>query len=305
VTTVALVTSADLPDLDKDDRPLIAALAERQVTAVAAIWDDPAVNWAAFDLAVIRSTWDYAPRRDEFTDWARTVARLENPAETLRWNTDKRYLRELESAGVPVIPTVWLDPARHLSKRAVDTRMPAFGDFVVKPVVSAGAKDTGRYQPVDARSRFQAIAHTMRLLDTGRWAMIQPYVTSVDSQGETCLMYVDGDFQHAIRVNAVLTGPLRPAVPAMGLGLYPKETMVAVTASAQQRAIAERALAVASDVLHLDRPLLYARVDLVDGADGPLVIELELTEPSLRMAYSGSNPTMSAFADAIAARARG
>jgi glutathione synthase/RimK-type ligase-like ATP-grasp enzyme len=302
VTTVALVTSADLPNLDNDDRPLIPALADRDVTAVPAVWDDPVVDWTSFDLAVVRSTWDYAPRQEEFVAWARQVPRIENPADVLRWNTDKRYLRDLEAAGVPVIPTVWLDPARHLSKRAVDTRMPAFGDFVVKPVVSAGAKDTGRYKPVDAKSRYLAIEHTMRLLDTGRWVMIQPYVTSVDSHGETCLMYVDGMFQHAIRINALLTGPSRPTV---GLGLYAAETMTSVTPTDDQRAVCERALAVAGDVLHLDRSLLYARVDLVDGADGPLVIELELAEPSLRMKFSGPNPTVSRFADAIAARAKG
>jgi hypothetical protein len=177
-----------------------------------------------------------------------------------------------------VIPTIWLDPDRHLSKRAVHTRMPAFGDFVVKPVVSAGARDTGRYQPVSAKSRGLAIQHAVELLDTGRAVMIQPYVTSVDTAGETCLVFVDGVYQHAARKNALLTGPRKTA------GLYQEEKMSAVEASQAQIDVATRALDVAMGELGLERPLLYARVDLVTQDDGtPLVIELELTEPSLFM----------------------
>jgi hypothetical protein len=302
VTTkrVALATCSDLPALSVDDKPLVPALADRGVDAEPAVWDDPSVDWAAYDLVVVRSTWDYAPRHDEFLAWADTVPRLANPAEVLRWNTDKSYLRVLEAASVPVIPTVWLDPARHFSKRAVHTRMPAFGDFVVKPVVSAGAKDTGRYQPVSAQSRALAITHTMELLDSGRWVMIQPYVASVDSAGETCLTFVDGQFQHAARKNALLTGPSQPT---KGLGLYLEEKMSPVAATRDQLDVASKALDVATRELGLDEPLLYARVDLVTGEDGPLVIELELTEPSLWMQYSGPTPTLTRFADAIAARA--
>ena len=276
---VALATCSQLPDLDKDDVPLIAALAERGVTAEPAVWDSPAIDWQAYDLVLVRSTWDYSPRHDEFLAWARSLPKVANSADVIEWNTDKRYLRELEAAGIPVIPTIWLDPARHLSKRAVHTRMPAFGDFVVKPVVSAGAQNTGRYQPVSAESRGKAIAHATRLLDDGRWVMIQPYVTSVDTPGETCLIFVDGEHTHAIRKNALLTGPAEDTGE-----LYAEEENSAYEATPEQIEVAERALAVARTATGAD--LTYARVDLVTGDDGvPMVIELELTEPSLWMKY--------------------
>lgn len=276
---VALATCSQLPDLDKDDVPLIAALAERGVTAEPAVWDDPAVDWSTYDLVLVRSTWDYSPRHDEFLAWARDLPQVANSADVIEWNTDKRYLRELDAAGVPVIPTIWLDPARHLSKRAVHTRMPAFGDFVVKPVVSAGARDTGRYQPVSAESRGRAIAHAVRLLDEGRWVMIQPYVTSVDTAGETCLIFIDGELTHAVRKNALLTGPAEDSAE-----LYAAEEMSAFEATPAQVEVAQRALAVAREATGAD--LTYARVDLVTGDDGvPMVIELELTEPSLWMKY--------------------
>lgn len=276
---VALATCSQLPDLDKDDVPLIAALAERGVTAEPAVWDDPAVDWSDYDLVLVRSTWDYSPRHDEFLAWARSLPKVANSVDVIEWNTDKRYLRVLEDAGIPVIPTIWLDPARHLSKRAVHTRMPAFGDFVVKPVVSAGAKNTGRYQPVSAQSRAKAIAHAVRLLDDGRWVMIQPYVTSVDTAGETCLIFIDGELTHAVRKNALLTGPAEDTSE-----LYAEEENEAFEATPAQIDVAERALAVAREATGAE--FIYARVDLVSGDDGvPMVIELELTEPSLWMKY--------------------
>jgi hypothetical protein len=295
---VGLATCSVLPDLDADDRPLIAALAQRGITAEPVVWDTPGVDWAAYDLVIVRSTWDYSPRRDEFVAWAESVPRLLNSADVIRWNTDKRYLMVLEQAGVPVIPTIWLDPERHLSKRAIHTRMPAFGDFVVKPVVSAGAMDTGRYQPVSAQSRALAIKHANDLLESGRWAMIQPYVTSVDTAGETCLVFVDGELVHAVRKNALLTGPSRPSQ-----GLYQEEKMTPFEAEPAQIDVASRALEAATKELGAAEPLLYARVDLVTGDDGtPMVIELELAEPSLWLQHSGAADAAGRLADAIVTR---
>ncbi|GAB4083845.1 hypothetical protein GCM10028784_04750 [Myceligenerans cantabricum] len=295
---VALATCSVLPELDKGDQPLVGVLAERGVTAEPAVWDDPAVDWAAYDLVVVRSTWDYSARRDEFVAWAKSVPNLLNCADVLAWNTDKRYLRRLEESGVPVIPTIWLDPDRHFSKRAIHTRMPAFGDFVVKPVVSAGANDTGRYQPVSAESRALAIKHAKGLLDGGRWVMIQPYVTSVDTAGEACLVFVDGELTHSVRRNALLNGPVRPTQ-----GLYAVEEMRPFTASDEQTEVAHRALEVAQARLGAGKSLLYARVDLVTGDDGaPVVIELELTEPSLWMQLAGDTDAFGKLADAIVKR---
>jgi hypothetical protein len=295
---VGLATCSVLPDLDADDRALLPALAARGVTAEAVVWDDPDVDWDAYDLVVVRSTYDYSPRRDEFVEWARAVPRLANGSDVIAWNTDKRYLQALDQAGVPVIPTIWLDPERHLSKRAIHTRMPAFGDFVVKPVVSAGARDTGRYQPVSAQSRAMAIDHAKDLLDSGRAVMIQPYVTSVDTAGETCLIFVEGELRHAVRKNALLTGPSAPTQ-----GLYRKEQMQAVEATEAQVEAARKALAVAHEATGEKNPFLYARVDLVAGSDDqPTVIELELTEPSLWLKYSGASDTEGKLADAIVAR---
>ncbi|MEU7871588.1 hypothetical protein [Dactylosporangium sp. NPDC049140] len=261
---VALVTCADLPELDDDDRALIPALAAQGVTAEPVAWDAPGVDWAAYDLAVVRNTWDYAKRRAEFVTWARSVPRLANPAKVIEWNTDKRYLRELAAAGIPIVPTTWVEPG--------DAFVPeGSGEIVIKPAVSAGSIDTGRYDL--ATQAGLAVAQVRALQAAGRLVMIQPYLDAVDTAGETALLYVDGAFSHAIRKGAILTGPY-----VEGGLLYQNEDISARTPSAAERALGDRVL----DALPVPPgDLLYTRVDLLPTPDGPVVIEVELAEPSL------------------------
>lgn len=270
--------------LDPDDELLVGPLKERGVEVEAAVWDDPAVDWSRFDLVVIRSTWDYHSRRADFLSWARSVPRLCNPAPVLEWNTDKRYLRELVAAGVPVVPTEWVGPGETWAPRAG-------GPIVVKPTVSAGGLDSGRYDPAEFDL---AAAHVRRLTDAGRTVMVQPYLTAVDTAGETALMFVGGGFSHAIRKGALLTGPDTGVA-----GLYRQEVITPREPSASERALAERVL----DAVPFDRAaLLYARVDLIpDAAGEPVLLELELAEPSLFLAHADGAPAR--LATAIAANA--
>ncbi|WP_431925183.1 ATP-grasp domain-containing protein [Micromonospora wenchangensis] len=274
---VALVTCSRFADLYPDDRLVLAPLAARGVTVEAAVWDDPRVDWAGYDLVVLRSPWDYAPRRDEFVAWAASVPTLVNPADVVRWNTDKRYLGELAAAGVPTVPTSWVAPGD------VWAPPPTPGRYVVKPTVSAGSLDTGRYDPADPTHRDLAVAHVRRLTAAGRTTMVQPYLDAVDTAGETALLFVAGPdgltFSHAIRKGAMLDGP------DLGVeGLYRPERIDARTPAGEQLAVAERVLA---EVPGGPGRLLYARVDLIPGPDGaPVLIELELTEPSLFLGHA-------------------
>src|SRR5689334_22154500 len=146
MSLVALVTCAALPELDPDDQLLLAPLAADGVAVEPAVWDDPAVAWDRFDLAVLRSPWDYTGRRDEFVAWAASVPRLANPAAVVAWNTDKRYLAELAGTGVPTVPTEWLAPDDPVN-------LPTAGEWVIKPAVGAGSLDAGRYRLGDPDDR--------------------------------------------------------------------------------------------------------------------------------------------------------
>ena len=285
---MALVTCDIFPDLWDDDFPLRDALRSRGVTVDAVRWDDDTVDWAAYHLSVIRSTWDYVARRDAFVAWARQVPRLVNPAGVVAWNTDKRYLSDLAAAGVPVTPTAYVAPGSAWTP-------PEAGEWVVKPTISAGSQDTGRYTLPDQGPL--AVAHVERLTAAGRTAMIQPYLAAVDTAGETALLCTpDGTgsltYSHAIRKGAMLTGPDVGDIDPGSENITPR------TPSAAELKIAELALAaIPGGTKHL----LYARVDMIPGPDGePLLVELELTEPSLFLL--GNATAAARLADAILAR---
>jgi len=274
---IALATCAALPRLEPDDQLLLAPLAARGIDAVPAIWDDPTVDWSAFDLTVVRNTWDYIHRRDAFLDWARAVPRLANRAEVLTWNTDKRYLRELEAAGLPIVPTAFVPPG---------DRVAVTGESVVKPTVSAGSQDTLRLGDEDA-----VHAQVARLHAVGKIAMVQPYLADVDTAGETALLYFDGAFSHAIR-----KGPMLLPGEVKDPDLFYAEEISPREPSAAERALGDRVVAYVTQ--RFGTPL-YARVDLLPHGGEPVIIELELTEPSVFVGYADGAPER--FADAIAA----
>jgi glutathione synthase/RimK-type ligase-like ATP-grasp enzyme len=293
VSRVALATCLHFPDGDADDAGLPEAIGG---DVRFAIWDDPTVDWSSFDAVVVRSTWDYQERRDQFLTWARGIGdRLINPPEILAWNTDKRYLRELAEAGLPVVPTELVAPEERFAA-------PAAGEYVVKPTVSAGSRDTARFgAPGHDRDADAARAASLveAIQASGRTAMVQPYVASVDARGETALLFFDGAFSHAIHKGPLLE---RGADPTSEV--FAAETILPREPSAAERAVAEQVLAHVADRFGGGAAPAYARVDVVEDDDGaPLVLELELTEPSLF--FAGEPGRLLQFAAAIRRRMAG
>jgi hypothetical protein len=261
---VALVSSERGLRVDPDLPMAAPALREAGLDVDLVRWDDPAVDWAAYDLAVVRSCWDYAWRREEFLAWAATVPRLRNDVALLRWNSDKTYLRDLERLGLPVVPTVW-DPT-------TAGQLPDAGEWVVKPSISAGSRDTARWSTAD-----DALAHAGQLIAAGRTAMAQPYLDSVDVAGETALLFIGGRFSHAVR-----KGPLLGPGEGVRQDRDSRGDLRALAATPEQRNVAQAVCDAVPGLVPGAAPLLYARIDLVaDGSGRPVLLELELTEPSL------------------------
>lgn len=281
---VALATCAELPDLDPDDRLIAPALAAHGIEAVPVAWDDPA-DWGAFDLVVVRNTWDYTARRDAFLGWAAAVPRLVNPAGVLRWTTDKRYLRDLETAGLPIVPTTVVEAGDPLPAALPD-------EVVVKPAIGVGSVDAGRH-----RAHAEAEAHLAELHGSGRDALVQPFLPGIEERGETALLYFDGAFSHAIHKGPMLPerGIVRPE------GLFQPEGIVAREPTADERAVGDAVIAWLGE--RFAGPLAYARVDVVPGLDDrPVVLECELAEPSLFLGTSPGAPER--LAAVLAARLR-
>jgi hypothetical protein len=279
--SVALVTAREARGLDEDMPLLEAALHAVGARSQIVDWDDGQIDWASFDIALLRSTWDYTDRLQEFLVWVDATSRrttLLNPPSVIRWNTDKHYLAELARATVPVVPSTFIEPGESATQ-ALHNFLSGHGnspEFVVKPSVGAGSRDTERH----LRERVEpALAQAGRLLDAGRSVLLQPYLDSVDRDGETALIYTAGQFSHAVR-----KGPLLPPglAGSPAVGLFAPEKITPRTPGVDELRVAERVLA----ALPFAAPL-YARIDLIrDAAGAPTLLELELTEPSLFFAYA-------------------
>lgn len=283
---IALATAIAAWDQDIDLPPLLAACRAAGVHAEALAWDDPTVAWSRFDAVLLRSTWDYSQRLEAFLAWCARVdanSLLLNPLTTVHWNVDKRYLLELARKGLPIVPTLLLVPGQSLDSEAFSGQ-----ERVIKPSVGAGARDAARFPPSAVEA---AAAHTEQLLASGRSVLVQPYLAGVDSYGETALIYLDGRYSHAIR-----KGPLLPPGGDASQALFAAEDIQPRIASDAEHAVAERVLAALPE-----RPL-YARVDLLPSAQGPLLLELELVEPSLFFAAreDAADRLVAAVADRLA-----
>jgi len=278
---VALVTARAARGLDEDEPPLHLALQKAGCTVQIAEWDDAKMDWASFDIALLRSAWDYAERVTEFLLWVERASRLTqilNPLSVVRWNTDKHYLAQLAAAGVAIVPSAFVEPGEEAGL-AVQNFLAshAQAEIVVKPAIGAGSRDAQRHRRTDAPT---AVAHVKRLLDANRSALLQPYMERVDRDGETALMFFEGKFSHAIR-----KGPLLPAGAPATKGLFAAETITPRVPGADEMRVAERALA----AIPSGAPL-YARVDLIrDEKGSPCLLELELTEPSLFFGHAAES----------------
>jgi glutathione synthase/RimK-type ligase-like ATP-grasp enzyme len=271
---VAFTAPPFFPELH-DDWPLVrAALAEIGVDALPVVWSDPSADWSSFDLIVANGVWDNIHHVDEFLAWVAAreqdgTPTVNSPA-TLRWNLDKRYLRELEAAGVPIVPTSWVEPGAASGTAEIDVALPE-GEVVIKPSISGGGHRTARYRPDEHED---ARAHARDLVASGRTVMIQPYQASVDEVGELGLVFLGGEFSHAIQKDPMIrrgAGPLDHLIDNL--------VVRSATASSGHIELGQRAVAAAEALLG---PTTYARVDVVEGADGEqAILELELLDPVL------------------------
>jgi hypothetical protein len=279
---VALVTSSKFPNLTADDRLLLAPLAERRIRAVPAIWDDAAVDWSSYDAVILRSTWDYHLEPEEFLRWidALVAARapLWNPPELVRWNADKAYLRDLDTKGVVIVPTIWPKAGKPVILRE---KLQEFGwkKAVVKPRISATAYRT----QVMTWENAQSAEALFEELLAGPGVMVQKFMNSIIDEGEWSLIFFDRVFSHAI-LKTPKSGDFRVQSDFGG-----RDHLADPPAHVLQSA---------SEILQSIEPALYARVDGVVEDGRFYLMELELIEPAL---FLSSHPAAPArFANAIA-----
>jgi hypothetical protein len=262
---IVLAGCRALPEGDGDDGGLVAALRSRGLQARWLSWDDQETLDA--DLVILRATWDYIDRLDEFLTWTRRVRNLLNPPKVVAWNTDKRYLADLAKAGVPTLPSRFFAPGERV-------RLPA-GEVVVKPAVGAGSVGAQRFIDRDAAHEHAADLHA-----DGRTVLVQPYDLRVED-GETALVFVGGRQSHAFTKGPILPPPGKAPV-FDDSGTYAEEYLTPAEPDFELWDVGHAALAAAAKHLGMHvTELLYARVDVIGGRSDPQLLELELVEPSL------------------------
>jgi hypothetical protein len=284
-TTVALVTSEALATLNDDDHLLVAALAEIGILSVPAVWSDAGIDWTSFDAVVIRTPWDYFERVAEFRAWldARIAERapLCNSPEILDWNFDKKYLQELDRAGVAVVPTVAIGKNESVDIAAL-ARARGWNEIVVKPTIAGGAYRIYRFRVEEFDAYAAEIAETL----ADRGVLVQPFLPEIQESGELSLLFFDGAFSHAV-CKRPKVGDYRVQFEFGGSD---------ETVQVSDELIAQARVCIA----HAPAQPVYARVDGVVKDGKFLLMELEVFEPLMFLSRHPEAPAR--FARAIAMR---
>lgn len=296
---VVLATSAAFADLVDDDRLLLDALHARGVPTSVRVWSDADAWNGAPALVVIRSCWDYHTRLDEFLAWLDALDAaghvVRNPTSVLRWNARKRYLLALADAGIAIAPTIVLgahdaDSARARTDALVAEDRATWEHVVVKPEVSASSFETWRTSlPLDDFAARRLAGSLAR-----RDLLVQAFLPGIAERGEMSLVFLAGAFSHAVSKHPAL-GDFRVQAEHGGHA-------TTIMPEPMTLAWAERLLNVALPLAGIARrDLLYARVDALAPAPGsdadPMLMELELVEPSLYLVHDVGAPER--LADAI------
>ena len=279
---ISLISCNDLPGWEADDQPLIDALVAKGATVHLPAWTDT-VDWDQFNISVIRTTWDYHARIDDFVAWSKTVPRLFNNATIVEWNTHKSYLRELEQHGVAIAPTIWVQTNEQVCIEQIMQTLDVTKGFI-KPQVGAAASDTLRFDIHELKS-------AQEFLDANRHQdmMVQPYLQSVETEGELTAVFIDGAYTHGVQKIPV-KGDYRVQDD------FGASDMPYSFAKSELKSMEQTLLLVPSH-----EELLYARFDYLRDDSGAMVLnELELVEPSLFFRHSKKAAIQ--FADAILKR---
>ncbi len=275
---VAFVTTTDLAAIHDDvDLPLqVESFAVAGIDLIQAAWEDQAIDWDSFDLVVVRSPWNYIEHLDAFREWLaarRSMRTFENPVPVIEWNMNKRYLADLSDRGVPIVPTTFVESidALRTAREALDAQ-----EIVVKPSISAGSRLTGRFRRNDAGAETLA----REILAKGLTVMVQPFASSIDTEGEIGTVLFDGELSHSFHKAALLAedgalvgGAYREEISSVRA---PDDVVEVVRAAAT----ASLEIARESSWIEPDGQLLYGRYDVIRLDDGsPALLEAELFEP--------------------------
>ncbi len=256
---------------DEENDNLHRFLTEKGLNVSFQIWDDPKVDWSRFDLVILKSPWDYFDKIDAFYTWLDKLeqigCRVLNPISTVRWNADKRYLKDIQDKGMDIVPTIWLEKGNTFNAAEAFEKLGS-EKIIVKPSVSGGAKNTFALNPTDA----QAQTDTINSLLAEEAFLVQPFVEEIKTKGEWSFLFFNGEYSHTV-LKTVKPGDFR-VQHFFGGTIHTPEPPAALLESAH------------NIVDHFAQDCLYARVDGVEINGQLHLMELELIEPFLFLGMS-------------------
>lgn len=289
---IAIATRHNLPDWEQDDQPFFQALSKAGIQHDVVPWDSD-TQWSDYDLCLIRTTWDYQERFAEFTQWIKTVSqqtKLYNPESIIHWNSHKSYLRELEQNHIQIAPSVWLEHGQVYNIRTIMAEK-GWQQGFIKPLIGANARECCRFDTSE-QGLATAQSHIDRLI-ANEDLVLQPYLATVETFGETSGIFFNHAFSHGTR-KVPVQGDFR-VQDDYGAKDYPYQLNEA------EIHLAQKALQYVSDTYlstGLDR-LLYARIDFLHDQSGQVYLnEMELIEPSLFFRH-GKQSACNTFAQSI------
>jgi len=280
---VVFVTCRAFPEISEDDALAAKECQKLGLQVQASTWEDKGVPWASFEGVVLRSTWNYYRRSVDFAMWLDSIrgCNVWNPIESLLWNLDKGYLRDIGKMNLPVVPTKWVENGPSLSLKDLAAEFDC-SSLILKPPVSADSHRT--FLVSDKEMGDPSILSQFRVGDP---IMVQPYLAEVQTYGELSFIFIGKEFSHCVR-KTPKRGDFRVQEKFGGLAERllrpPKEFL----------SLAQALLGTISS------DLLYARVDMIGRSGNPLISELELLEPSLYFKHDNKAPAR--FAKALKKR---
>ena len=296
MSNLALITDRNSLSIDYDMPFLLDACHAQGLSTQICDWEDLNIEWASFDAVLFRSPWNCVEKLPKFLNWCEEINKvttLFNPLSVARWALDKHYLSDLAAYGVPIVPSIFIEtetPILQAIELLLD-ECPTTKEIVVKPTIGSYSRGVKRFIKSHTKELLSYITYFLNKVQP---VIIQPYFDSIDQYGETDLIYFDNVYSHAICKNALLMPDGTVNVPTL-------DFRTSRIADDEERMVALSALIATSKHLNLEQPLLYGRVDLIrDNDNKPMILELDICEPSLNLSFSEGSAMR--FVDALKKR---
>ncbi|MFA6277338.1 MAG: hypothetical protein WC622_11345 [Pedobacter sp.] len=271
---IALITYQDKgaytsPTAENEDDSLLRFLRSKNLKIEKVIWNDPQIIWEDYDLAILKSPWDYFDLITDFYKWLATLEskniRLLNPIDIVKWNADKHYLHDIEKAGLKITKSIFINKGQKINLQEYFEKLTT-DKLIVKPAVSGGSKNTFKVTAANAEETSIKLNDLLQEEDF----ILQPFLTQIEETGEWSFLFFGGEFSHALLKKAK-AGDFR-VQHTFGGTIHPQQPPQHLLATAQQY------------VDQFAKGCLYARVDGAVVNNEFLLMELELIEPFLFLA---------------------